>query len=233
MRPVAWYILATFLCAGNAFAAWPRLNDKLTAKDGKLTIRKVVILPAQVTFEKVGAKGSESSLPEGEQMAANFYSAVSKELAARGLAVLPNPMAEAKDDAARYAIADLQAKYDNIAVQLRRKSKRVKKGGFTLGDRVATFEPGAAADTLVFIRGTGVTFTKGRQAIGLATWNVFSVLAHFTGELAFVDARTGEVLAFVWFVSDPHISEKSQLHLANDLRNAIEPIPLPLPPPKR
>jgi hypothetical protein len=51
------------------------------------------------------------------------------------------------------------------------------------------------ADVLVFIRGTGKVFTKGKTAFALI--NIFSFeypYAQFT--VGLVDARTGEVLAF-------------------------------------
>jgi hypothetical protein len=87
---------------------------------------------------------------------------VAAELAQRGVEVLPDPLSNARDDAARYAVADLQARFDNVAVQVRKKPTHVDKGAFTLGDRVAKFEPGAPADVLVFLRASCRSRDAGR-----------------------------------------------------------------------
>ena len=196
MKRTLWLLLAALLwitCARDARSEWPRVNKKLEAKS--VIIRKAVLLPALVAFRKVGVRGTEGGLPQGEQLGESFYSAVSRELVLRGIEVLPNPLERAKDDAARYAIADLQARYDNIRVQMRKKPGGVEKGQVTLDDRVAKFEPGAAADILVFIRGTGTALTPGRKAVGFAAWNWvgFGMLSQFHGEVTFVDSKTGEV----------------------------------------
>src|SRR5205807_1532161 len=126
MRSAPWFSYAALLCsacAPLARAEWPHLNQKLTAK--QVTIRNVVVLPAQVVFDKTGTRGSEGGISEAGQIAETFYAEFCKELGVRGVVVLPNPQAQAKDDTARYAVADVQAKYDNVAVQLRRKPGRV------------------------------------------------------------------------------------------------------------
>jgi hypothetical protein len=233
MKRALWLPLAALVwiaCARDARGAWPYVNKKLTSKS--VIIRKAVLLPAQVAFSKVGVKGTEGGLPQGEQLGESFYAAVSKEMALRGIEVLPNPLEQAKDDAAKYAIADLQARYDNVRVQVRKRPGRVEKGQVTLDDRVAKFEPGAAADILVFIRGTGTVLTPGRKAIGLATWNWFSLMSQFRGEVTFVDAKTGEVLAFLRFMDDRDMTQKSDERFRRSLREALHDVPLPLPPPK-
>jgi hypothetical protein len=233
MKRALWLSLAAMVltaCAHDVRAEWPHVNEKLTSRE--VTIRKAVLLPAQVSFNKVGARGSEGGIPEADQIGASLYSAVSKELSLRGIEVLPNPLEQAKDDAAKYAIADLQARYDNVAVQVRRKPGRVAKGRFTLSDRVAKFEPGAAADTLVFIRGAGLMFTPGRKAIALATWGWAGLVSQFRGEVAFVDAKTGEVLAFIRFSRSRDMTRKADERFRQGLREVLHDVPLPLPPPK-
>jgi hypothetical protein len=221
--------IALAACAREARAQWPRVNEKLKAR--KVIIRKAVLLPAQVAFNKVGTRGPEGGTPEADQIGASLYSAVSKELSRRGVEVLPNPLEEAKSDAAKYAVANLQARYDSVGVQVRRKPDRVAKGRFTLGDQVAKFEPGAAADALVFIRGAGLILTSARRAIALATGNWF-LMSQFFGEVAFVDAKTGEVLVFVRFTLYRDATRKSDERFSQSLRRALRDVPLPLPPPK-
>ena len=106
------------------------------------------------------------------------------------------------------------------------------KGGFTLGDRVAKFEPGSTADALAFIRGTGQTLTTGRKVVALATWNPFAVAGTIRGEVAFVDSKTGEVLAFIRFSRLGNMTKKTDERLADSLRQALHDLPLPLRPPK-
>ena len=231
MKSALHFAFAVLLCNPIARADWPHVNKKLTSK--QITIRKVVLLPAQVSFNRIGTRGSEGGIPEGDRIAGSFYSAVSKELSSRGVEVLPNPLDQAKDDVAEYAIADLQGKYDNVAVQLRRKPGRVAEGRFTLGDRAAKFEPGAAADALVLIRGSGRIFTPGRKALALAVGGPLSVIEQFRGEVTFVDPKTGEVLMFVRFLLLRDMTAKTDERLAQTLRAVLHDVPLPVPPSKR
>jgi len=228
MRPALLLICTALLCCGTALAEWPHNNPKLTAK--KVTIRRVVLLPAHVSFIRVGTRGSEGGLPEADQIAGSFDSAVSHELSARGVEVLAHGAAS---DEEKYAIADLQARYDSVAVQVRRKPGKVEKGAYTLGDRVAAFQPAASADAIVVLRGFGQTYTTGRKVMAAATWNVFGIKGVFRGELALIDSRTGEVLSFVRFQRQQNMAEKAEERIAEAVRLALHDVPLPLPPPKK
>jgi hypothetical protein len=210
---------------GAGLYEWPCINGRLASK--RIVLRKALVLPAQITFAKVSAKGSEGGISEGDQIARSFYDAVIAELAQRGVEVLPDPLTTAKDDAARYAVADLQARFDNVALQVRRKPIHVEKGEFTLGDRVAKFEPGAAADVLVFLRGTGQTLTPARMAIAVATGNGAT---QFRGDVTLVDAKTGEVLAFLRFNRSRDMTQKTGERFAQNMRRALHDVPLPMPP---
>jgi len=212
-------------------AAWPWLNPKVKA--GQITIAKLVILPARVSFERTGAKGHEGGTQETDHIADAFYNAVSAELSRRGVHVASNTHDGADDDAARYAIADLQSRYDTIRVQLAKKPAGVEKGRYTLGDRVARFETGAEVDTLVFLRGQGYLPTPGRKAVAVATLNPFAAAPIFQGDLTFVDAKTGEVLVFLRFIRNRNMTEKTEDRFSETLRLALHDVPLPLPPGKR
>jgi hypothetical protein len=231
MKRAVLLAIAALACGLGAREAWgeaPHLNQKIA--DKKISIRKAVLLPAQVSFTKVGGKGYEGGLPAADQIAAVLYSTVSKELSLRGMELSANPLEQAKDDAAKYSVADLQARYDTVAVQLERKPKRVARGGFTLGDRVAEFEPGAAADVLVFLRGSGQLATPARTVIALASMRFPET--KFRGEVTFVDAKTGEVLMFVRFTRFRDMTTKTDERFTQSLRLALHDVPLPLPPPK-
>lgn len=74
-------------------------------------------------------------------------------------------------------------------------SKDVKKARFSLGDEVMLLNVDKNTDALIFIRGQGRVFTKGKTAFSLL--NIFSFdfpLLFIT--IGIVDAHTGEVLVF-------------------------------------
>jgi hypothetical protein len=173
--------------SGPAQAQWPYINAKLTTK--QVTIRKAVVLPAVVDYHTVSLTGVKGGTEKIDPIANSLHAAVSKELSLRGVEAFPNPLETAKTDAERYAIPDLQTRYDSVRLQLRKKPRWVERGKITLDDRVARFAPALGSDALVFIRG------RGQNRLPVATFS----LAAFTIEVSLVDARTGEVLAFVGF----------------------------------
>jgi len=99
------------------------------------------------------------------------------------------------DDSRKYQLADIQTRYDALLPKLVDKSKDVKKARFTLGDEVMLLNVHKDADVLVFIRGQGRMFTKGKTAFSII--NIFDLDFPFaTITVGIVDARSGEVLAF-------------------------------------
>ncbi len=173
------------------------LNPKLTDKTEKrLTIRSATILPAKVEITKESAKGSEMMVAESAEISTGVSEAVSQTLQQKRMNVVTNSFEPAAmDETRKYTLADIQARYDALLPKLLDKSKDVKKGRFTLGDEVMLLNVHKDADVLVFIRGTGRVFTKGKTAFALV--NIFSLdfpLAVIT--VGLVDARSGEVLAF-------------------------------------
>ena len=170
------------------------LNTKLTEK--KVTIRSAVILPAKVEITKESAKGSEMMVAESADISGKVVDAVGQTLQEKKINVAANPFDPAKiDEGRKYTLADIQNRYDALLPKLMNKSKDVKKARFTLGDEVMLLNVHKDADVLVFIRGSGRVFTKGKTAFSLI--NILSLdfpLATIT--VGFVDARSGEVLAF-------------------------------------
>jgi hypothetical protein len=90
-----------------------------------LICRKAVVLPAVVDYHTVSLTGVKGGTEKIDPIANSLYAAVSKskELSLRGVEVFPNPLETAKTDAERYAIADLQARYDSVRLQLRKKPR--------------------------------------------------------------------------------------------------------------
>jgi hypothetical protein len=189
------------------------LNPKLTEK--KVTIRSAIILPAKVEITKESAKGSEMMVAESEQISTGVAEAVSQALQGKKIAVAPDSFDQATmDDGRKYTLADIQARYDALLP---------KKARFTLGDEVMLLNVHNDADVLVFIRGTGRVFTKGKTAFSLI--NIFSFDFPFTViTVGFVDARSGEVLAFTKPLSGSKVL-KDKKSLAKMIEKSLKKLP--------
>ena len=198
MRLVARFVFVILCCvfahsqASTVEAQY--LNQSLV--DKKVTIRSAAILPAKVEIFKESSKGAEMMVAESANISSNSVTAVGQALQGKKINVVPSAFdPAAMDDTRKYTLADIQNRYDALLPKLLKKSKDVKKARFTLGDEVMLLNVHKDADVLVFIRGNGRVFTKGKTAFSLI--NIFSLdfpLAQIT--IGIVDARSGEVLAF-------------------------------------
>lgn len=181
------------------------LNPKIAEK--KVTIHSAVILPPKVEITKASSKGAEMMVAESEQTSKTVSEAVGQTLQQKNIAVLKSPFEgelATTDERYRYVLADIQKRYDALLPKLVAKSKDVKKARFSLGDDVMLLNVDKNADVIVFIRGNGRVFTKGKTA--------FSLLNPFSFDLPFVfitvgivDARSGELLVFTKPVSTSKI----------------------------
>jgi hypothetical protein len=168
----------------------PKLEQKTT------TIHHAVILPAKIEIVKESAKGSEMMIAESEQISKAVLAAVAETLEQKKIKVIDDPFQPAVlDESRKYQLANIQSRYDDLLPKLMKKSKDVKKARFTLGDDVMLLNVDKATDILVFIRGAGRVFTKGKTAFSLI--NIFSLDFPFTQiTVGIADAHSGEILAF-------------------------------------
>ena len=189
---VVVFVFLCCVCAADAQAQY--INTKI--KEKKVTIRSAVILPAKVEITKESAKGSEMMVAESADISGKVMSAVDEALTEKKIIVAKNNFEPtAMDESRKYTLADIQTRYDALLPKLVKKSKDIKKARFTLGDEVMLLNVHKEADTLVFIRGSGRVFTKGKTAFSLV--NIFNLDFPFTQiTVGIVDARSGEVLAF-------------------------------------
>ena len=167
-------------------------------------IQSVSVLPAHIEMRRGGMKGAEGMTEISEVLTLKVRAAVEKELARRKVSTIPaaKPPQE-QDEASKHALADVQQKFDGIRGLLAKTPKDVAKGKFTLGDSVAEFHPVQPAETLVFLRGAGSVPTKGKVGLGILVAAAAGGGAgaavmgpnSFSADIAFVDAKTGEVLA--------------------------------------
>ena len=203
------------------------LNPKLVEK--KVTIRNAVILPAKVEITKESAKGSEMMVAESAEVSGSVMAAVGQALQEKKIGVVTNSFEPAAmDENRKYKLADIQSRYDALLPKLMDKSKDIKKARFTLSDEVMLLNVDKNADVLVFIRGTGRVFTKGKTAFSLI--NLFSFdypFAQFT--VGIVDARTGEVLAFTKPLSASKVLQEETRCLFEILEDPVEVVSSPKP----
>ncbi len=198
------------------------LNPKL--KEKKVTIRSAAILPAKVEIVKESAKGAEMMVAESADISGKTVVAVGQALQQKKINVVANSFEPATlDDARKYTLADIQSRYDALLPKLMSKSKDVKKARFTLGDEVMLLNVHQDADALVFIRGSGRVFTKGKTAFSII--NIFNMDFPFAQiTVGLVDARTGEVLAFTKPMSASKVL-KDQKSLNKMIEKSLKKIP--------
>src|SRR5690349_11195083 len=220
------FVLITLCCVlAHSYAADVKaqyLHPKVTEK--KVTIRNAVVLPAKVEIVKESAKGSEMMVAESAAISDKAAEAVGQALQDKKISVVPNSFAPASlDEARKYTLADIQGRYDALLPKLVKKSKDVKKARFTLGDEVMLLNAPKDADVLVFIRGTGRMFTKGKTAFSLI--NIFSMDFPFAQiTVGIVDAHSGEVLAFTKPISASKVL-KDQKSLNKMIAKSLKKLP--------
>lgn len=183
-------------------------------KRGERRICSMAVLPAQVTVMKFGFKGSEGLWEESDRFEDELTALIGKSLSFHSAPVSSMPSGAGLGPEDRSALAQIQRSYDGVETQMVRSPGGVAKGRYTLGDLVAGYSPAASADTLVFIRGTG---TLPIRYAAITKHNKFE------GRLGFVDARSGEVLAFVEFECASHAwskaADKLEAHVLEALGN--------------
>ncbi len=166
-------------------------------KSGKIVVHKLLILPAQATVTKSGMKGSEGLIQESRIVEKALPGLISQALQTKGCTVLDNVLtldALEKDQDLKSAVADIQGRFETIHTHVEQKPKDVRTGRYTLGDDVANFAPGAAADALVFTRAFGVLTTGGKKAFAAL---VGGNASDFVGmDITVVDSQMGNVLFF-------------------------------------
>jgi hypothetical protein len=185
-------------------AGWPlpaaaqHLHPKLKSKE--VQISRVAVLPVRAEVAKSGVKGGESMLKESDVLAQDLQQAVTHVLGQHGFTVVEDPIAVAGSggdgsaSARQEAVASLQSRFDALAPQLLAKPKDVTKGRFSMGDEVSAMVA-AGVEALVFVRGNGVVFTKGKRflqggLLGMAA----GPKGQFRCDIVIVDARSGDVL---------------------------------------
>jgi hypothetical protein len=226
MRSSFRFVLILLCCmfahnhAANVNAQY--LNPKV--KDKQVMIRSAVLLPAKVEITKESAKGAELMVAESADISVKVMEAVKDALQEKKITVAANSFEPAAmDESRKYTLADIQTRYDALLPKLVDKSKDVKKARSTLGDEVMLLNVHKDADVLVFIRGQGRVFTKGKTAFSII--NFFGLDFPFTAiTVGIVDSRTGEVLAFTKPVSASGVL-KNPKGLSKMIQKSLKKLP--------
>jgi hypothetical protein len=191
------------------------LHPKITSK--QTIIHNIVILPAKVTVVRDSMKGPEGMAAESEDLSGRVEKMVAEVLAKdKNVTTLSAPAAPSTeaDTQVKYAVTDIQTRFDELLPKVMKKRKDVKQGRFSMGDEVLNLNLDKSADAIVFIRGEGKKLTGGKTAFSLLVGGVPAYLKLMIG---IVDARTGEVLLYTdpILVGDPTTA-------VNRLRSALE-----------
>lgn len=191
---VAALVCLVFICGAPAPVAAQTLHPKLAS--GKTKIRRVVILPPKVEFVRQSVKGSESMMKESEEISTALVATLTGIFKEKRIAVVDSAMTPQKladDEKIKYAVADVQQRYDALLPKMLKKTKDINKGRFTLGDEVSSLlAVDDDIDALIFIRAQGIKPTKGKSIVGLLQLAPSFPLVF--ANIGVVDARTGEVL---------------------------------------
>ena len=168
---------------------------------GGAPISRVCLVSLDAQVSRIGMKGAEPLLPEGEEWGRKLRDMMTHAVAGSGWTLVGDLSTDngAMDEQLRQPVLRVKQKYDMIAMQLNQKPGKVKNGRYTLGDEVALLPCSASADSLLFVRAVGVVETGGRKAFSLligGSAGIVMAQARYKLSIAFVDAKTGEVTAF-------------------------------------
>jgi hypothetical protein len=191
-----WLFFIFLTIVGPQVAANQYAHPSLKSKEK--TVRKLLLLPPRVQIQRQGMKGSEGMIKEAGDFGQAVSSLVAGQLAQEGCEVIFNQAVRepsTSDENTKFALTDIQNKYDRIEAVISRKPKDVRKGRFSIGDDVLAMNLAERGDALVFVRVNGIVLTKGRKIFGLLVPGTLPWSTVFIS-IALVDSKTGDVLYF-------------------------------------
>jgi hypothetical protein len=224
-------------------AAVPAMGQRLSPKlketkpgDEKPLIKRVIILPAQVSLSKDGMKGAEPMDKEAAAATPIIEKAMARALANKNLTVLDSPFKPEtlqNNEKLKYAVADLRRNYDELNAKIINKQKDVEKGRFSLGDQVLMLNQDDSIDAFVFVDAAGERKTGGKKAFGIATFSPWTMLPSYTIAIGIVDARSGDVLAYTLTTTISDIGKADDKKLVEVITNSLKKLPAGTPADKK
>jgi len=156
-------------------------------------------------------KGQEGMSKESEAWSATLQAVVESHLKGAGVQVSPNGMSSQeldKNPELQQVVLKLQEKYASILAQIDKHPKDTRKARFSVGDEVALLPCAAKADTLVYVNGHGQVLTGGKKAFGMLVAGPKTSTAYL--ELSLVDAKSGDVLAYLRLLNNGKFVDDSE-----------------------
>lgn len=202
---------AAGLLTANAKAttpSWSYENPKVTS--GEFQIHNVCMMPIEGKLSRVTMKGGQGMSNESDNWSAALESMVEAHLKTAGVQIqqATDALASgASDEEIRQVIVQLNQKYEDVANQLNRHPKDIKKSRFTLGDDTALLPCSIKSDVIVFVQGEGQVTSGGKKAMGMLVGGKSNV-SEATLVLTMADAKTGEILAFARLTNAESFGEK-------------------------
>ena len=190
---------------------------------GEVKISKVCMVPAAAQLKRVGVKGQEGMAKESDNWSLQLQNIVENHLKQAGAEITPSNMSSdelQENPDLQAALLNVQQRYDTVAQQLDKKSQDVKKGRYTLGDEVTLLPCSAKSDALVFVHGQGNVLTSGKKAFGTLIGGASRSTAYL--RVSFVDAKTGDVLAYSYFLNTGDFETDSEKAYGKKLKKEFE-----------
>jgi TonB family protein len=186
-------MIAVVLACAAAFAS----QVERDLKSGKKQLHLTVLAPIRIELTSVSMKGGEPMIEVAREMELPLTLEIEAALRDLGYPLDVESWSKealAKDADGRYAVDDLQKKFDAVFELMHRKSKGVRNGRFSLGDEVAKLPLSENVDGLLFVRVRGQVLTESRKTFG--TFIAGPRSDFVVMDFGLVDARTGDVLYF-------------------------------------
>jgi hypothetical protein len=217
-------LFAIFLAAIPAFGQ--RLHPRVKA--GKAELKRLVILPVEVSMIKDGMKGTEPLEKEAAAALPVVEKAIAGALASKKLTVMESPFkpeALQNDEKLKYAVADLQRNYKELLPKISKKKKDVDKARFTLGDQVLMLNQDDSIDAFVLLLASGQKKSGGKKALGIIMLNPLMIIPTYFISIGIVDARNGEILAYNEMITMSDITKDDGKSLTEVLKNGLKKMP--------
>lgn len=220
------FVAATFLCASasTTFALSLRITSSYTqrkVRSGKFPIRSACMMPPQGQLARFGVKGAVGMTKESEAWAEALEALVESHLKTDGIAIhsATDPLSSgASDDEIRRVISQVQEKLRAVSPLMNKKSGRIGKSAYTLGDQVGMLPCSENSDILVFVQGEGQVLTGGRATMTFFAGGPAEVAVLL---VTMADAKTGEIVGLIKIYSDAGFLDSAEDAFGERLENEL------------
>jgi hypothetical protein len=192
-------IAVCLVVVGQVLAADTFLHPRLA--DGKEPIRAIVLLPPTATMKAQGPRRFDFKENEAEMLAAGLSVIVARPMQARGWEVdgtTLSPQGIGGQEPLRWLVSELRERHQALTTRI--KTGDVRKGRYSLGDRVARLGSWPESTVLALVHAEGTRKTTGLQIAEWTSMGLFALLGDVgsvTLHLTLVDLRNGDLLCYI------------------------------------